>query len=116
MTTIGYHFPQYCKKEDLFIAGNNYVGKGPTKFSIVRYGNVMNSRGSVLPLFLNQSKKDFFTVTDKEMTRFTITLEEGVNLVLKTLDTMIGGEIVVPKIPSFRIVDLTKAIDSKKIF
>ncbi len=100
--------------DKLFVAANNVAGDKQTIFSVVRYGNVMNSRGSVLPLFLNQSKKDFFTVTDKEMTRFTITLEEGVNLVLKTLDTMIGGEIVVPKIPSFRIVDLTKAIDSKK--
>ena len=100
--------------DKLFVAANNVAGDKKTIFSVVRYGNVMNSRGSVLPLFLNQSKKDFFTVTDKEMTRFTITLEEGVNLVLKTLDTMIGGEIVVPKIPSFRIVDLTKAIDSKK--
>ena len=100
--------------DKLFVAANNVAGDKKTIFSVVRYGNVMNSRGSVLPLFLNQYKKDFFTVTDKEMTRFTITLEEGVNLVLKTLDTMIGGEIVVPKIPSFRIVDLTKAIDSKK--
>ena len=100
--------------DKLFVAANNVAGDKKTIFSVVRYGNVMNSRGSVLPLFLNQSKKDFFTVTDKKMTRFTITLEEGVNLVLKTLDTMIGGEIVVPKIPSFRIVDLTKAIDSKK--
>lgn len=100
--------------DKLFVAANNVAGDKKTIFSVVRYGNVMNSRGSVLPLFLNQSKKDFFTVTDKEMTRFTITLEEGVNLVFKTLDTMIGGEIVVPKIPSFRIIDLTKAIDSKK--
>jgi len=100
--------------DKLFVAANNVAGDKKTIFSVVRYGNVMNSRGSVIPLFLSKSKKDNFTVTDKEMTRFTITLEEGVNLVLKTLDMMIGGEIVVPKIPSFRILDLTKAIDDKK--
>ena len=100
--------------DKLFIAANNVAGDKKTIFSVVRYGNVMNSRGSVIPLFLSKSKKNNFTVTDKEMTRFTITLEEGVNLVLKTLDMMIGGEIVVPKIPSFKILDLTKAIDDKK--
>ena len=100
--------------DKLFVAANNVAGDKKTIFSVVRYGNVMNSRGSVLPLFIKQSKKNFFTVTDKEMTRFTITLEEGVNFVLNTLDVMIGGEIVVPKIPSFKILDLTKAIDDKK--
>ena len=100
--------------DKLFVAANNVAGDKKTIFSVVRYGNVMNSRGSVIPLFLSKSKKDNFTVTDREMTRFTITLEEGVNLVLKTLDMMIGGEIVVPKIPSFKILDLTKAIDDKR--
>ena len=100
--------------DKLFVAANNVSGDKKINFSVVRYGNVMNSRGSVLPLFLSQSKKKFFTVTDKEMTRFIITLEQGVELVLKTLKSMIGGEILVPKIPSFKIVDLTKAINSNK--
>ena len=100
--------------DKLFVAANNVAGDKKTIFSVVRYGNVMNSRGSVIPLFLSKSKKDNFTVTDREMTRFTITLEEGVNLVLKTLEMMIGGEIVVPKIPSFKMLDVTKAIDDKK--
>ncbi len=100
--------------DKLFVAANNVSGDKKINFSVVRYGNVMNSRGSVLPLFLSQSRKKFFTVTDKEMTRFIITLEHGVDLVLKTLKFMIGGEILVPKIPSFKIVDLTKAIDTNK--
>ena len=100
--------------DKLFVAANNVSGDKKINFSVVRYGNVMNSRGSVLPLFLSQSKKKFFTVTDKEMTRFIITLEHGVNLVLKMLKLMVGGEILVPKIPSFKIVDLTKAIDINK--
>ena len=100
--------------DKLFVAANNVSGDKNINFSVVRYGNVMNSRGSVLPLFLSQSSKKFFTVTDKEMTRFIITLEQGVELVLKTLKSMIGGEIFVPKIPSFKIVDLTKAINSNK--
>jgi len=100
--------------DKLFVAANNVSGDKKINFSVVRYGNVMNSRGSVLPLFLSQSKKKFFTVTDKEMTRFIITLEQGVELVLKTLKFMVGGEILVPKIPSFKIVDLTKAIDINK--
>lgn len=100
--------------DKLFVAANNVSGDKKINFSVVRYGNVMNSRGSVLPLFLSQSRKKFFTVTDKEMTRFIITLDHGVNLVLKMLKLMIGGEILVPKIPSFKIVDLTKAIDINK--
>ncbi len=100
--------------DKLFVAANNVSGDKKINFSVVRYGNVMNSRGSVLPLFLSQSSKKFFTVTDKEMTRFIITLEQGVELVLKTLKFMIGGEILVPKIPSFKIADLTKAIDINK--
>ena len=100
--------------DKLFVAANNVSGDKKINFSVVRYGNVMNSRGSVIPLFLSQSRKKFFTVTDKEMTRFIITLEHGVDLVLKTLKFMIGGEILVPKIPSFKIVDLTKAIDTNK--
>ena len=100
--------------DKLFVAANNVSGDKKINFSVVRYGNVMNSRGSVLPLFLSQSNKKFFTITDKEMTRFTITLEQGVDLVLKTLKFMIGGEILVPKIPSFKIVDLAKSIDRNK--
>ena len=95
--------------DKLFIAANNYSGK-KIIFSVVRYGNVMNSRGSVLPLFLKQKKLKYFTITDPAMTRFNITLDESVNLVLKVCNQSIGYEIFVPKIPSFKIVDLANAI------
>jgi UDP-N-acetylglucosamine 4,6-dehydratase len=97
--------------DKLFIAANNFSGK-KIIFSVVRYGNVMNSRGSVLPIFLKQKKSQFFTITDPEMTRFNITLDESVNLVLKVCDQSVGFEIFVPKIPSFKIVDLAKAVSS----
>lgn len=95
--------------EKLFVAGNSYAG-GKTKFSVVRYGNVVGSRGSVIPLFLKCRQNGSFPITDSRMTRFWITLEQGVKFVLSCLEKMHGGEIFVPKIPSMRIVDLAKAI------
>ena len=99
--------------DKLFVAANNFKGPNDIKFSVVRYGNVMGSRGSVIPLFLNQKKNNFFTITDKRMTRFNITLSEGVKFVLNCLTIMKGGEIFVPKIPSYKILDLAKAISLK---
>ena len=96
--------------DKLFIAANNYRGWHDIKFSVVRYGNVMGSRGSVIPFFLDQKRKGFLTITDKRMTRFNITLQEGVDFVLYCLKQMWGGELFVPKIPSYRVVDLAKAI------
>ncbi len=101
--------------DKLFIAANNLTGKQKTIFSVVRYGNVVGSRGSVVPLFneLINKKKDFLPITDFKMTRFWITLDEGVAFVLKSLNDMKGGEIFVPKIPSVRIVDLARAMSPK---
>ncbi len=101
--------------DKLFIAANNLTGKQKTIFSVVRYGNVVGSRGSVVPLFneLINKKKKFLPITDFEMTRFWITLDKGVAFVLKSLNDMKGGEIFVPKIPSVRIVDLAKAMGPK---
>lgn len=99
--------------DKLFVAANNYKGLRKTIFSVVRYGNVMNSRGSVLPLFLKQAEEGILKITHKKMTRFNISLSEGVNFVIKSFKRMIGGEIFVPKIPSFKIVDLANAIDPK---
>jgi len=96
--------------DKLFIAANSYRGLNDIKFSAVRYGNVMGSRGSVMPFFINQKKKGVLTITDKRMTRFNITLKEGVKFVLECLDKMWGGELFVPKIPSYRILDVAKAI------
>lgn len=96
--------------DKLFIAANNFKGNKKIKFSVVRYGNVMSSRGSVIPYFLKTVKKGFFNITHKEMTRFNITLPEGVNFVLKSFSLMNGGEIFVPKIPSYNIIDLAKSI------
>ena len=96
--------------DKLFISANNFKGNKKTIFSIVRYGNVMSSRGSVIPLFLEQMKKGMFTITDKKMTRFNITLNEGVNFVNMVFSKMLGGEIFVPKIPSYKIMDLAKSI------
>ncbi len=95
--------------EKMFVAANNYSPAG-TKFSVVRYGNVFGSRGSVIPFFKECSKKGFIPITDKRMTRFWITLEQGVDFVLSCLKDMRGGEIFIPKIPSMKIVDLAKAI------
>ncbi len=96
--------------DKLFIAGNSYSGKKKTTFSVVRYGNVVGSRGSVIPLFQQQKKTGVLTITDEKMTRFWITLDDGVSLVLKALDLMRGGEIFVPKIPSMNIMSLARAI------
>ena len=96
--------------DKLFIAGNIYSTRKETRFSAVRYGNVMGSRGSVIPFFLEERKNGFLPITDTRMTRFWITLEHGVNFVLDCLQKMIGGELFVPKIPSMQIVDLAKAI------
>ncbi len=96
--------------DKLFVAANNIKGKKDIKFSVVRYGNVMGSRGSVIPLFLQQRHTGFVPITDKRMTRFNITLDHGVRMVLKALEMMWGGEIYVPKIPSYLITDLAEAI------
>lgn len=96
--------------DKLFVAANNFRGKHDIKFSVVRYGNVMGSRGSVIPFFLAKKKEGVLPITDERMTRFNIVLEEGVKLVLYALEKMWGGEIFVPKIPSYRIVDVAEAI------
>ena len=92
--------------DKIFVAANNYSKK---KFSVVRYGNVMMSRGSVIPLFIEQSKNGVITLTDKRMTRFSITLDQGVDFVIQCLNKMWGGELFVPKIPSYKIIDVAKA-------
>ena len=96
--------------DKLFLAANSNDQSHDTIFSVVRYGNVMGSRGSVIPLFLKQAKKGFITLTDPEMTRFNIVLEEGVNMVLWALKNALGREIFVPKIPSYKITDVIEAI------
>lgn len=96
--------------EKLFINGNNYVGSRDIRFSCVRYGNVIGSRGSIVPLFLEQKQTGKITITDKRMTRFWITLEQGVELVLTGIEKMYGGEVFIPKIPSMKVTDLAKAI------
>lgn len=96
--------------EKLFIAGNSYSGRAKTRFSVVRYGNVFNSRGSVAPFFKQERLKGVLPITDKRMTRFWITLEQGVKFVIKCLELMQGGEVFVPKPPSIKIIDLAKAI------
>jgi FlaA1/EpsC-like NDP-sugar epimerase len=94
----------------LFVSGNSYAGSHNTSFSVVRYGNVMGSRGSVIPFFMSM-KGDTFPITDNRMTRFMISLEEGVELVWHAFDDMKGGEIYVKKIPSMRITDVALAVD-----
>jgi UDP-N-acetylglucosamine 4,6-dehydratase len=96
--------------EKLFVQGNAYAGGSRTMFSCTRYGNVVGSRGSVVPLFKKQAATGRLTVTDKHMTRFWLTLEQGVEIVLKAIEHMQGGEIFVPKIPSMSIMDLASAI------
>ena len=96
--------------DKIFIQGNAYSGVQDTRFSCVRYGNVIGSRGSVIPLFIRQRKKGKITITDKRMTRFWLSLEHAVDVVIKALVHMQGGEIFVPKIPSMKIVDLAEAI------
>jgi UDP-N-acetylglucosamine 4,6-dehydratase len=96
--------------EKLFVQANAYSGNGPTRFSCTRYGNVMGSRGSVIPLFLEQRKSGKVTITDPRMTRFWLTLEHGVRFVIKCLEQMVGGEVFVPKIPSMSMKTLAEAI------
>jgi UDP-N-acetylglucosamine 4,6-dehydratase len=96
--------------DKLFTAANNYVGHHGTRFSVVRYGNVVGSRGSVIPFFLEMRKTGVLPVTDLRMTRFWITLEQGVNFVLACLERMRGGEIFIPKIPSMKVLDLAQAL------
>ncbi|HEX9493163.1 MAG TPA: UDP-N-acetylglucosamine 4,6-dehydratase (inverting) [Thermoanaerobaculia bacterium] len=96
--------------DKLFVAANSYSGAHRTRFSVVRYGNVVGSRGSVIPFFLRKRREGVLPITDPRMTRFWITLEQGVQFVLDSLERMHGGEIFVPKIPSMNIIDLAKAI------
>ena len=96
--------------DKLFIQGNAYAGERKTRFACVRYGNVIGSRGSVIPVFLKQKENGRITITDERMTRFWITLDQAVKLVLKGFRYMEGGEIFVPRIPSMRIMDLAKAV------
>ncbi|MGI6285523.1 UDP-N-acetylglucosamine 4,6-dehydratase (inverting) [Neomoorella humiferrea] len=96
--------------EKMFIQANAYAGAGGTRFAVCRYGNVVASRGSVIPLFARQRENGVVTVTDPRMTRFWITLEQGVRFVLRCLELMRGGEIFVPKIPSMNIMDLVEAV------
>lgn len=96
--------------EKLIIQSNSYAGGMTTRFSCVRYGNVVGSRGSVVPIFLQQRAAGKLTVTDERMTRFWLTLEQGVRFVIHCIEKMRGGEVFVPKIPSMKIVDLAKAI------
>ena len=96
--------------DKLFIAANNIKGANPIKFSVVRYGNVMGSNGSVIPFFLNKRKEGVLPITDPNMTRFNISLNDGVDMVLHALETAWGGELFVPKIPSYKITDVAEAI------
>lgn len=96
--------------DKLFIAANNIKGARDLSFSVVRYGNVMGSRGSVIPFFLEKAKTGLLPITDPSMTRFNITLSEGVAMVLWALENALGGELFVPKIPSYRITDVAEAI------
>jgi UDP-N-acetylglucosamine 4,6-dehydratase (inverting) len=96
--------------DKLFVAANNIKGWNKIKFSVVRYGNVMGSNGSVIPFFINKRKEGVLTITNPEMTRFNISLQEGVDMVLHAMETAWGGEIFVPKIPSYVITEVAKAI------
>jgi UDP-N-acetylglucosamine 4,6-dehydratase len=99
--------------DKLFLAANNIKGKSKIKFTVVRYGNVMGSRGSVLPFFLKNISEEFFPITDINMTRFSMSIQEAVDMVIWSMNNNFGGEIFVPKIPSYKIMDLVKAISSK---
>jgi UDP-N-acetylglucosamine 4,6-dehydratase len=96
--------------EKVFVQANAYAGAQNTRFSCARYGNVVGSHGSVIPIFLEQRRRGKITITDPRMTRFWLTLEQGVKFVIRCLEQMYGGEIFVPKIPSMRLVDLAEAI------
>jgi UDP-N-acetylglucosamine 4,6-dehydratase (inverting) len=96
--------------DKLFVAGNSYVGEHDTRFSVVRYGNVMGSRGSVIPFFMSIADTGVLPVTDRRMTRFMISLEQGVELVWHAFDDMVGGEIYVKKIPSMKVTDIARVV------
>jgi UDP-N-acetylglucosamine 4,6-dehydratase/5-epimerase len=96
--------------DKLFVAGNSYAGHHDTRFGVVRYGNVMGSRGSVIPFFLSLASKGVLPITDERMTRFMITLEQGVDLVWRAFEDMVGGEIYVKKIPSMKVTDIACAV------
>jgi len=96
--------------DKLFTAANNIRGSKDIRFSVVRYGNVMGSRGSVIPFFMEKRKEGVLPITHKDMTRFNISLQDGVDLVMFALDNHLGGEIFIPKIPSYRILDIAKAV------
>jgi len=96
--------------DKLFVAGNSYAGESGPRFSVVRYGNVVGSRGSVIPFFLNLKPTGQLPITDTRMTRFWITLDQGIDLVFTALENMLGGEIFVPKIPSMKVTDLAAAV------
>ncbi len=96
--------------DKLFVAANNITGWNPIRFSVVRYGNVMGSNGSVIPFFINKKKEGVLPITDPDMTRFNISLKGGVEMVMHALEHAWGGEIFVPKIPSYRIMDVAEAI------
>jgi UDP-N-acetylglucosamine 4,6-dehydratase len=96
--------------EKVFVQANAYAGSQETRFSCARYGNVVGSRGSVIPVFLEQRKRGKITITDPRMTRFWLTLDQGVRFVIRSIEQMHGGEIFVPKIPSMRLVDLAEAV------
>ena len=96
--------------DKLFVAANNITGWNPITFSVVRYGNVMGSNGSVIPYFLKKKEEGVLPITDSKMTRFNISLEGGVNMVMHALDNAWGGEIIIPKIPSYNILDVANAI------
>lgn len=96
--------------DKLFVAANNFRGDRDLRFSVVRYGNVMGSRGSVIPFFLNKVKTGVLPITDPNMTRFNISLDDGVEMVLWALEHALGGEVFVPKIPSYRITDVAQAV------
>ena len=99
--------------DKLFVAANNIRGSRDIRFSVVRYGNVMGSRGSVMPFFLSKRKGGVLPITDPQMTRFNISLQEGVDMVLWAIENAHGGEVFVPKIPSYRILDVATAVDPK---
>ena len=96
--------------DKLFVAGNSYSGASATRFAVVRYGNFMGSRGSVIPFFMSIADKGSLPITDSRMTRFMIALEEGVDLVWRAFDDMVGGEIYVKKIPSMKVTDIARAV------
>ncbi len=99
--------------DKVFVSGNSYAGRNQTRFAVVRYGNVMGSRGSVIPFFLSIKDKGILPITDERMTRFMITLEQGVDLVWHAFEDIVGGEIYVKKIPSMKVTDLANAIAPK---